>query len=72
MSIAGLCLYYSKIIEKAFSLDKKVGNAPECRMSHHKIKNIFQSEKRPDFDVKIHSNDFFNKYVVYRMIYMNN
>ncbi len=28
-------------------------------MSHHKITNVFQSEKRPDFDVKILRNDSF-------------
>ncbi len=53
-----------KKIKEAFSLEKKISNTSECRMSHHRIKNIFQSEKRPDFDVKILKNDFFNKYVV--------
>ncbi len=26
---------------------------PRVQDAHHKISNIFQSEKRPDFDVKI-------------------
>ncbi len=30
-------------------------------MSHHKIKTIFQSEKRSDFDVKTLRNDFFQQ-----------
>ncbi len=32
-------------------------------MSHHKIKNIFQWEKRPDFDVKKHSEVIFSTYM---------
>ncbi len=29
----------------------KIRNAPECRMSHQKIKNVFKWEKRPHFHV---------------------
>ncbi len=74
MPTVGLCLYYFKKIEKAFSLDKKIRNDSECRMTHHKIKNVFESQKITDFDGRIGRlrNDFFNKYAVFRMRYINN
>ncbi len=40
-------------------------------MSYHKIKNVFQSGKRLEFDVKYSEMISLNKFVVYRMRYMN-
>ncbi len=41
-----------KKIKKAFSLERKIRKVPKCRMSHHKIKNLFKSEKRTNFKEK--------------------
>ncbi len=43
--------------KKAFSFDeirtRMIRNASERRMRHRKIKNVFQWERRPNFDIKI-------------------
>ncbi len=48
-----MSLLFEKNWESIFIGKKKNGNAPERRMSHQKIKNVFQWKTRPDFDVKI-------------------
>ncbi len=47
----GLCLLPAYL--RAFPLDEKLEMPASSRMSHQKIENTFQREKRPDFDLKI-------------------
>ena len=41
-----------RLNEKAFSMDAKLVNSPECRMGHQTFENVLQAEKYRAFDVK--------------------
>ncbi len=58
------CRLVSVLFEKnqeSMFIGQKNRNAPECKISRHKIKNVLYSEKRPDFEEKIDINDFFQQ-----------
>ncbi len=46
---------------KILALHTECLGSSKCKLSDHKIKNVFQSEERTDFDVKILRHDFFQQ-----------
>ncbi len=56
---------------KSVFIDKKLQMSQSFRMGHQKNINIFQLEKRPDLDMKIHRKCFLIMYLAYSMRHMN-